>query len=341
MKTNSQPKVAIVILNYNTQALLQKYLPSVVKTSYANTEIWVIDNASVDNSADFVRKQYPEMKVLETQQNLGYAGGYNWALKQIEADYYVLLNSDVEVDANWLNPLVELAESDIQIGAIQPKILDAKDRSTFEYAGASGGFLDRWGYPFCRGRIFNVLERDEGQYNDVVKVFWATGACMFVRAKTFREANGLDGDFFAHMEEIDLCWRMQLQGNTVYVNPNSKVYHLGGGTLAEGSEMKYFLNFRNNLFLLAKNDQSSLWFFRLFVRMILDGISAIKFVMDGKPKLLLIILKAHFAFYKSLPQVLKKRKEIKLTVKPNQLSLYSKSIVWQHFGKKINRFTDL
>ena len=207
-----QPKVAIVILNYNTRALLERFLPSVLATDYSNKEVWVVDNQSSDDSAKFVYEHFNEVKLLETGANLGYAGGYNWALDRIEADYYVLLNSDVRVPANWLSPLVELAISDIRIGAIQPKIKDAVQTEMFEYAGASGGFLDKWGYPFCRGRIFDNLEKDSGQYDEVLDVFWATGACMFVKAEAYHKSGGLDTDFFAHMEEIDLCWRMHKMG---------------------------------------------------------------------------------------------------------------------------------
>ena len=278
-----QPKVAIVILNYNTRSLLERFLPSVLATNYGNKEVWVVDNASHDDSVQFVKDNFDEVKVLTTDTNLGYAGGYNWALTQIDADYYVLLNSDVRVTPNWINPLVDIVLRNPSIGAVQPKILDAKNTEMFEYAGASGGFLDKWGYAFCRGRIFESLEKDEGQYDDEQEVFWATGACLFVNAKMFHEVGGLDDEFFAHMEEIDLCWRLKLKGKKVFVNPQSVVYHVGGGTLSEGSKMKYYLNFRNNLVLLTKNDQSSFWFIKLFWRMILDGISAVKFVVDGNP----------------------------------------------------------
>ena len=336
-----QPKVAIVILNYNTRSLLERYLDGVLATEYSNKEVWVVDNASTDDSVDYIQKHHSEsVKLLISPENYGYAGGYNWALKQIEADYYVLLNSDVRVPSNWLKPLVEMALSDKTIAAIQPKILDAKDPEKFEYAGASGGFLDKWGYPFCRGRIFDTLEKDSGQYNDPIEVFWATGACMFVKADAYHTAGMLDADFFAHMEEIDLCWRMQRMGYKVMVQPRSEVFHVGGGTLAEGSERKYFLNFRNNLVLLAKNLHSPLWFFTILWRMVLDGISAVKFIIDGKPKLFVTILKAHFAFWGNFRRVLKKRKEVK-ALGDSPVSLYPKSIVWQYFAKGKKGFTDL
>jgi GT2 family glycosyltransferase len=335
-----QPKVAIVILNYNTRALLERFLPSVIETNYGNKEIWVVDNASNDDSVQFVYENFEDVKLLKTDENLGYAGGYNWALKQIDAAYYVLLNSDVRVTPNWINPLIDLALRDKETAAIQPKILDAKNTSMFEYAGAAGGFLDKWGYAFCRGRIFESLEEDLGQYDDEREVFWATGACLFVNSKMFHEVGGLDDEFFAHMEEIDLCWRLKLRGKKIYVNPQSVVYHVGGGTLSEGSKMKYYLNFRNNLVLISKNDQSVFWFLKLFWRMILDGVSGVKFVLDGNPTLFFEVIKAHVAFWKSFRKTLKKRNLIQ-GASTHQVKLYPQSIVWQHFAKKVKKFSDL
>ncbi|PCJ65588.1 MAG: dTDP-Rha--alpha-D-GlcNAc-pyrophosphate polyprenol alpha-3-L-rhamnosyltransferase [Bacteroidetes bacterium] len=335
-----QPKVAIVILNYNTRSLLERFLPGVLETNYSNKEVWVVDNASTDDSVEFTKSHFNEVRLLVSEKNLGFAGGYNWALDQIEADYYVLLNSDVRVTPNWLKPLVDLAISDKTIAAIQPKILDAKEPRMFEYAGASGGFLDKWGYPFCRGRVFDSLEEDAGQYNDAIDVFWASGACMFIQADLYHKARGLDADFFAHMEEIDLCWRLQRMGYSIKVQPASEVFHIGGGTLAEGSDRKYFLNFRNNLFLLAKNSSSPFWLFLIIWRMVLDGISAIVFLLDGKASLVITILKAHFAFWMSLGSVLKKRKLIK-ELGNSKVYLHPDSIVWQYFIKKKKKFTDL
>jgi hypothetical protein len=338
--TDSLPKVAIVILNYNTRSLLERFLGGVLATSYVNKEVWVVDNASTDDSVAYLQQHTEDIKLLVSPENYGYAGGYNWALTQIDADYYVLLNSDVRVPENWLSPLVEMAMSDKRIGAIQPKILDAKDPETFEYAGASGGFLDKWGYPFCRGRVFDTLEKDTGQYDESLQVFWATGACMFVKAEVYHKAGALDADFFAHMEEIDLCWRMQRMGYKVMVEPLSEVFHVGGGTLAEGSDRKYFLNFRNNLFLLAKNLQTPFWLFIVLWRMVLDGISAVKFIVDGKPKLFLTIVRAHVAFWGSFGSVLEKRKAVK-KLGNTSVSLYSNSIVWQYFAKGKKKFSDL
>ena len=336
-----QPKVAIVILNYNTRPLLERFLPSVLATEYGNKEVWVVDNASTDDSASYIKQHFAEdIKLLVSPENYGYAGGYNWALEHIEADYYVLLNSDVRVPADWLSPLVDMATADKNIGAIQPKILDAKQPKLFEYAGACGGYLDKWGYPFCRGRIFDTLEEDNGQYNEPQAVFWATGACMFVRAEIYHKAGALDVDFFAHMEEIDLCWRLQRMGYSVMVQPRSKVYHLGGGTLAEGSERKYFLNFRNNLILLAKNLNSPFWLLTILWRMLLDSVSALKFMLDGHPNRVVTIVKAHFAFWGSLGTTLRKRNAVK-KIGNSKVNLYSKSIVWHYFAKGKKVFTDL
>lgn len=340
MLQNLQPKVAIVILTYNNKPFIERFMPSVLATTYANKEVWVADNASTDGSAAYTYEHFPEVKILESSTNLGYAGGYNWALNQIEADYYVLLNSDVRVTPNWVNPLVELALSNPKVGAMQPKILDAKDTDKFEYAGACGGYLDKWGYAFCRGRIFDFLETDNGQYNDVQKVFWATGACLFVSAKAYKEVGALDADFFAHMEEIDLCWRLQRAGYEVYVNPNSVVYHVGGGTLSEGSERKYLLNFRNNLILLSKNDSSVFWFLKLLGRMVLDGISAFKFIVDGKANLFFVVLKAHKEFWMSFRTTLAKRKFVQ-KLGNTTVELYPKSIVWSYFVRKKKKFSDL
>jgi GT2 family glycosyltransferase len=335
-----QPKVAIVILNYNTRPLLERFLPGVLATEYGNKEVWVADNASSDDSAEYTKTHFNDVNLIVSDKNLGYAGGYNWALDQIEADYYVLLNSDVQVPVNWLKPLVDMAIADKAIGAIQPKILDAKEPSMFEYAGASGGLLDKWGYPFCRGRIFDTLEEDKGQYNEPMDVFWATGACMFINADLYHKSGGLDADFFAHMEEIDLCWRLQRMGFSIKVQPSSEVFHIGGGTLTEGSDRKYFLNFRNNLYLLAKNLSSPFWLFTILGRMVLDGVSAIKFLLGGQASLFFIIIKAHFAFWGKFHKIIGKRRWVK-TLGSENVIFYPKSIVWQYFAKKKMKFTDL
>ena len=246
-------KVAIVILNWNGQKMLAKYLPNVIEYSRQDAEIWVADNSSSDGSMHLLETQFPQVKTIVLEQNFGFAEGYNRALKQIDATYYVLLNSDVEVSHHWLTPLIEFMDSHQQVAACQPKLLAEYDKDSFEYAGACGGFLDKYGYPFCRGRIFDTVERDNGQYDYQQEILWATGACMMIRSKDYWTASGLDGRFFAHNEEIDLCWRLRLMGRKIYCIPESEVYHVGGGTLPKSNPMKTYLNFRNNLTMLYKN----------------------------------------------------------------------------------------
>lgn len=309
--------VAVVILNWNGKQLLEDYLPSVVAYSAGLATVYVADNASTDDSVDFCRSNFgapanpPEkcVTIIQNKTNGGYAQGYNDALKNIDADLYVLLNSDVEVTAGWLEPLIRLFEEDATIGAAQPKIKDFKNKSKFEYAGAAGGFLDAYGYPYCRGRIFDHCEEDVGQYNDTVDIQWASGACLFIRSTLFWELDGLDADFFAHQEEIDLCWRAKNQGWRIVACGESEVYHLGGATLASASPKKTFYNFRNTLFALVKNVKGPVVLWRIFARLILDGIAALKFLLDGKPRHILAILQAHLSFYGHLPKLLRKRKK--------------------------------
>ena len=255
-------KVAVVILNWNGQSFLEKFLPNVIKYSQ-EVQIIVADNQSSDNSVAFLKDKFPEVSIIINPSNDAFAKGYNLALKQVQAEYYVLLNSDVEVTENWIEPIVSLMQSNPKIAACQPKILDYNQPSKFEYAGASGGFIDKYGYPFCRGRIFNVLEEDKGQYDSSMEVFWATGACMFVRSDAFWKVGGFDDDYFAHMEEIDVCWRMKNIGYQIFIEPKSKVYHVGGGTLNKLSPRKTFLNFRNNLITLTKNASPRFLFFKI------------------------------------------------------------------------------
>ena len=290
------PKVAVVILNWNGLTHLQRFLPSVVASSYPNLEIIVADNASTDSSLEWLDANYPNITILKGNQNLGFAGGYNFFLSQIEADYYVLLNSDVLVSQTWIEPVVELMENDQSIAACQPKILSVDQPDFFEYAGASGGWIDVLGYPFCRGRVFDTIEKDEGQYNDAFPVFWASGAAFFIRAKLFHEVGGFYEPFFAHQEEIDLCWRLQLRGYKIYVCPQAVVYHLGGGTLSVQSSRKSFLNYRNNLIMIARNSSIVTLIWKLPTRYILDAISAWKLLLYGQPSNWLAILKAHIVF---------------------------------------------
>ncbi len=274
-------RVAVVILNYNGEKFLQQFLPFVLQYSQG-TAIVVADNASTDTSVSILRQQFPTVRLLQLEQNYGFCGGYNRALKQVEADYYVLLNSDVEVTAHWLEPMLALMESNGRIGAVQPKIRAYHQRSHFEYAGAGGGFIDLLAYPFCRGRIFDAVEMDEGQYNDDREIFWATGACMLVRSEVYHKLGGLDEDFFAHMEEIDLCWRMKRSGYTIYYAGNSTVYHVGGGTLSKINPRKTYLNFRNGLALMVKNLPWSSLGWKLPLRMALDLVAALRFVVQGQ-----------------------------------------------------------
>ena len=304
-------KIAVVVLNWNGKAWLEKFLPNLLKNSLEAT-IFMADNASTDDSVDFVKNNFPNVKIIVNASNGGYAKGYNDALKQIDAEYFVLINSDIEVTEGWLSPIIDLMDSDKKIAACQPKLLDYNNKTKFEYAGASGGFIDNLGYPYCRGRIFDDLEQDRGQYNDAIEVFWATGACFFVRASHFNVIGGLDEDFFAHQEEIDLCWRLKNKGYKIMVQPKSVVFHVGGGTLNAGSPFKTHLNFRNNLFMLFKNLPTSALFTTISIRLVLDGVAALTFLSKKKGlQHVLAIAKAHFIFYFEIPKLIIKRQKIK------------------------------
>lgn len=338
----SQSRVAVVILNFNGKKFLEQFLPSVTKYSAGHSVI-VADNNSADDSISFLKDKFPSVKIIQNTINSGFAQGYNEALRQVEAEYYVLLNSDVEVTENWIENVISLMDSNTSIAACQPKILDFNNQNKFEYAGASGGFIDKYGYPFCRGRVFNNLEEDKGQYDTAIEVFWATGACMFVRAKAFWEVGGFDGDYFAHMEEIDLCWRLKNIGHAIYVQPKSKVYHVGGGTLNKLSSRKTFLNFRNNLTTLTKNHSTKFLFLKIIFRMKLDGIAAFKFLLDGQPKHFFAVIRAHFAFYGWLPKTLSKRKKAKQhpNFKFSMSKAYNGNVVLEHFIRKKKCYNEL
>jgi hypothetical protein len=335
-------KVAVVILNFNGKHLLQKFLPTVIQYS-TNATIYLADNNSTDDSISYLKENYPEIKIITLTENYGFAKGYNEALKQINADYFVLLNSDVEVTPDWINPVVNLMEADKAIAAAQPKILSYNAKDEFEYAGACGGFIDKYGYPFCRGRIFNSVEKDNAQYNDTIEIFWATGACMFIRASVFNELNGFDGFYFAHMEEIDLCWRINNTGHKIMAVPQSVVYHVGGGTLDKLSPKKTFLNFRNSLISLTKNNANGILALKILTRLILDGVAGIKFFMEGNARHSWAIVKAHFSFYAHLRYTLQQRKEIKLLkdYKPYHKQIYQGSIVFDYYFKKRKSFSEL
>ena len=317
--------------------MLEQFLPSVIKFSEAEATIYVADNASSDDSISFVSENFPQVKIIQNIENSGYAGGYNIALAGLSEDVFVLLNSDVEVTKNWLKPIVTAFEKDKNLVAAQPKILDYKNKAYFEYAGASGGFLDYFGYPFCRGRIFETLEKDLGQYDNETVVFWASGACLFVRKEAFWNAGAFDVDFFAHQEEIDLCWRLQKNGGTIRCFPQSVVYHFGGATLASSNPTKTFFNFRNSLLLLFKNREGLSTYGIILFRMLLDGIAVAKFLFEGKPKHMLAILKAHFSFYRLFFSFLKKRKKHASSIRYSTV----KSVVMQYFINGKKQFNDL
>ncbi len=334
-------KVAVVILNWNGKEIIDTFLPSVIEHSQ-NATIYIVDNASTDDSVSLIQQNYPSIKIIQNNENHGYANGYNTSLKQIKAEYYILLNSDVEVTSNWIDPIIKLMDEDQSIAVCQPKILSYKEKDQFEYAGAAGGFIDRDGFMFCRGRMFDHYENDHGQYNGVVEIFWATGACLFIRAECFHDIGGLDEDFFAHMEEIDMCWRLKNQGYKIYFSSKSVVYHLGGGTLSNTNPQKTYLNFRNNLYLLTKNYNQGNFVLKLFYRMILDGIAALKFLIDLHPKHSFAVLHAHLSFYSKARIFYRKRISIQNNVKQKHVSgMYKKSVVFEYFlfGKK--NFSDL
>jgi len=331
-------QVSIVILNWNGKSFLEQFLPSVIKTTYRPTRIMVVDNGSTDDSVAFTQKHFPEVEVLGLPENYGFAEGNNKALPAISSPYLVLLNSDVEVSPDWLEPLVDLMEANPQMAACQPKVRAFHEREHFEYAGAAGGFLDKYGYPFCRGRVFDELEKDRGQYEEEMEVFWATGAAMMLRKSVVDEIGLFEGDFFAHMEEIDFCWRAQNLGYSIGSAPKSVVYHVGGGTLPQGNARKTFLNVRNGLIMMLKNLPQGKVFSHLFVRMLLDGVWALRSLLQGDGQTFNAIFKGHMAFYQKLGYWRKRRKEIYQeppTTFPKG-GFFSKSIVWTYFvkGKK-------
>ncbi len=336
-------KTAVVILNWNGLKFLKQFLPQVVAcTNIADAEVWVADNGSTDGSLPWITDNFPTVKQLAFDKNYGFTGGYNKALQQIDAQYFVLLNSDIDVTPGWLQPLIGLMDTDPTIAACMPKLRAYNDKDKFEYAGAAGGFIDFLGYPFCRGRILNVIEPDKGQYDNLTEVFWATGACMVVRANLFNEVGGLDDDFFAHMEEIDLCWRFKNLGYKIMFVPNSTIYHVGGGTLPNNNPRKLYLNFRNSLFLLYKNLPKGQFRHVLLVRMMLDGLAALVYLLHGQFSFFGAVFKAHRDFYKMLPLMRTKRAALnkmrKVKIHPQ---MFKRSIVVSHFIRKRRVFSDL
>lgn len=320
-------KIAVVILSWNGKSWLQKFLGNVIENS-PTAEIAVIDNGSTDDTVEFLNREFPLVKIVRNPKNMGFAGGYNEGLKSIDADIYCLLNSDVEVTKDWILPVVELLKNNSQIAAVQPKILSYHNRDTFEFAGAAGGMIDNLGYPYCRGRIFDEIEKDQGQYNDETEIFWASGCALFIRSADFWQQNGFDERFFAHQEEIDLCWRLKNEGRKIFYTGKSTVYHVGGGTLSKQSPQKTYLNFRNNLSMMLKNLPFPNLLWLIFMRLCIDGIAGIRFgLLQGFPHLWAVV-RAHFGFYAQAPETWKRRSK-------NQMkNYYQRSwLIFKHFLK--------
>jgi len=336
-------KFAIVILNWNGKDLLEKYLPFLLKyTDTTIADIVIADNHSTDGSIEFLKTNYPNLSLIILPENYGFAEGYNKALAQVEAEYYVLLNSDVEVTENWLAPLTDFLDKNADTACVQPKILAERNKEYFEYAGACGGFIDKYGYPFCRGRIFATVENDEQQYNNPLQIFWATGACMVIRSKDFKDAGGFDGTFFAHMEEIDLCWRLNARGRKIYCIPQSVVYHVGGATLSKESPRKTFLNFRNNMLMLYKNLGYENFKRLFYTRISLDYLAASQMILTGSFQNAKAVIQARREFKKIRKNYKQTRKEnlVRQTIK-NIDTIYPKSLLWQYYIKGKKRFDQL
>lgn len=334
-------RTAVVILNWNTRNFLELFLPDVIKFSSGIADIIVADNASTDDSVSFLQNNFPQVRIIQNEKNDGYTGGYNEALAKVDAEYFVLLNSDVRVTEHWLEPLIELMDKNKEAGACQPKLLAYDSPDTFEYAGAAGGFIDKFGYPFCRGRVFNSLEKDNQQYDDTIRTFWATGACMFVRSSAFKKLNGFDPLFFAHMEEIDLCWRMQLTGYQIFYCPNSVVYHVGGGTLPKSNPRKTYYNFRNNLLLIFKNSHPSKTKSILQIRFFLDALASIKFLLSGGIGDFKAVWSARRDFNKLKTHYEKGASNDFLTTGEAEFMIYPKSIVWDYYICARKKFSSL
>ena len=334
-------KTAVVILNWNGKELLEKFLGNVIKQSLPLADVYVADNGSEDDSLAYVSNNHPEAKIIQNGENLGYAGGYNRALKDIDADIFILLNSDIEVGKNWLKPIIDAFKNIDSLAACQPKILSYHKPDYFEHAGAAGGFIDKYGYPFCKGRIFDHCEKDEGQYDSASEIFWASGACLAIRSDAWKEAGGLDSDFFAHMEEIDLCWRLRNLGYSIMSVPESRVYHIGGGTLPYSSPSKIFYNFRNSLFMLHKNLPSGGFFSTMLKRLILDGIAALKFLVGLNLKAFLQVFRSHMVYYSNIRKLNTKRRGIIKSDGADDNTIYKGSIALQYYLKGRKTFSNI
>ena len=335
-------KTAVVILNWNGVKMLTRFLPSVLDYSRGEAVVYVADNASTDNSIEVLKRHFPEVRIITLEKNWGFAEGYNRVLEQIDAEYYVLINSDVEVTHHWLSPLVEFMDNTPSAAACQPKLLSESDRDAFEYAGACGGFIDMYGYPFCRGRVFDTVENDNGQYDFESEIFWATGACLMIRSSDFKASGGFDTRFFAHCEEIDLCWRLNLMGRKVYCVPDSFVYHVGGGTLPKNNPMKTYLNFRNNLTMIYKNMPDKYLRRVMSARLFLDYIAAFQALLSGRIADCKAIIRGRRAFKAWLPEYRQVREKVQGMRKEEQEpTMYYKSLLWQYYAKGRKKYSDL
>lgn len=334
-------KIAVVILNYNGLKLMQKYLPTVIENT-TKADIIVADNGSTDGSVEWLKKTYPELRIIAFEKNYGFAEGYNQALKLVDVEYYVLLNSDVRTPKGWIDPMLEYMENHPNCVACQPKIRAELEPEKFEYAGASGGFIDIYGYPLCRGRIMSYIETDNNQYDTIEEIFWATGACMFIRSKDYWDAGGLDGRFFAHQEEIDLCWRLKARGASIVCIPQSKVFHVGGGSLGYESPFKTRLNFRNNALLLYKNLSSDRYWWTYIFRLILDWVAALQMLIQGKPKNAWAVIEAQIEFIKMIKDFKSDRaKNLSLTTQKKPIGLLNLWLIWQVYINKKHKYSDL
>jgi len=333
---------AVALLGYNSLNYIKKFIPSILKTTYTDYTLVYIDNASTDNSVAYVKEHFPSAEIFQISKNQGFTGGYTQSLPYIDAKYYVLLNSDVEVTPNWLDPIIEDMEKDETIGAAQPKLLHEPQKELFDYAGASGGFMDKYGFMFCRGRIFDTIEKDLNQYNDPMEIFWASGACMIVRSKLYRQLGGLDNHFYAHMEEIDLCWRIKNAGYKILVYPASTVYHVGGSIITYGSYTKLYHNFRNNLVMMLKNLPKEKLLGTLFIRMVFDGVAAARALITFRFIEFRAIFMAHFHFYTQMKRWKSRRNEaLKHYVRESRTGIYCRSIVWDYFARNLKKFDQL
>jgi len=334
-------ELAIVILNWNGKEFLDRFLPGVIEHS-PNASVFVADNGSSDGSLVHLKEHFPSVQIIDLKENYGFAGGYNRALAQVDAEFFLLLNSDVEVSEGWLTPLMGMIRSSADIAAVQPKILSYKNKHQFEHAGAAGGYIDKDGYPFCRGRIFDLFEEDNGQYDDEQEIFWATGACLLLRADLFKQCGGFNERFFAHMEEIDFCWRLKNEGHRIMYAPNSTVFHVGGGALPYDNPRKTFLNFRNSLFMITRNYHGSSLLLMILKRLILDGVAGVKFILEGNAKHMWQVIRAHFQFYGKLGTLLKEREALNYdATKANKKGVYKRSIVKARYLRGEKKFSEL